>query len=231
MAIYNLGTLEQPQAEANPYLAGLMEFGMKQELQKQQIQGQKDIATGENANRLQVELAKIKMDRDTKTRNVITSAWQNWSDKPDNERKMFVETPEGKEFFKFAKGYTPELFDEAGAPIPFPKAEGKGYQPQTQEEALAFEKAKKDIEEQIKEGRPFTPEQLGEMTYTLSEARAKGVMNAEQAKEAMRQIYTLQKALLDKRTGGATNPVSGALASQGQPTPTPTKPRRFRLVQ
>jgi len=121
MAIYNLGQLQAPTEEANPYMEMLMKFGLQSALGQQEIAGKKEIATAQGEAEAKTLLLKRDWEREDMTRKNVMAAWQSWSDKPDDVRKMFPTTPEGKEFFKFAKSYVPkEMFDSVGAPIALP---------------------------------------------------------------------------------------------------------------
>lgn len=120
MAIYNLGTLEQPKQEVNPYINMLMQYGLQSSLQQQEITGRKELATAQGEAEAKTFLAKSKMERDDQTRKNLWATWQSWSDKPVNERDMFPTTDSGKEYFKFAKPYMEDMFDEVGKPIPLP---------------------------------------------------------------------------------------------------------------
>lgn len=120
MAIYNLGTLEQPAEKTNPYMGFLMELGGKSMLQEQEIAGKKELAQAQGEAEAKTFLAKAALEREDQTRKNLTATWQALSDKPDTERKLFMETDQGKEYLKVAKKYIPEVFDEVGAPILFP---------------------------------------------------------------------------------------------------------------
>lgn len=125
MAIYNLGVLEQPKQEVNPYAEMILKAGLQyaagSALGAQEIAGKKEIATAAGEAEAKTLLIKREWEKEDMTRKNVQATWQAWSDKPKSERDMFPTTPEGKEYFKFAKQYVPEtLFDRVGSPIPLP---------------------------------------------------------------------------------------------------------------
>ena len=120
MAIYNLGTLEQPKQETNPYMEMLMKFGLQSALTGQETKGRKEMATAQGEAEAKTFLARRELEQTDATRKNLTATWQSLSDKPMNERSLFVETDYGKEYLKTAKKYLPELFDDNGNPIFFP---------------------------------------------------------------------------------------------------------------
>ena len=109
MAVYNLGTLAQPQEEVNPYMAMLMDFGSKALLQRQQIKGQKEIAESTEKIRTSAEAARqaaeLKYKEDTYAREVMSAQMQAFVDKhydyakgeiDKNTVQAILATPDGK---------------------------------------------------------------------------------------------------------------------------------------
>jgi hypothetical protein len=120
MAIYNLGTLQQPEEKTNPYVENLMKFGMQSALNQQEIAGKKDIVKTQGEMEAKTFLAKRAIEQEDATRKNLTATWQSLSDKPETEQKLFMETDRGKEYLKTVKKYLPDLFDANGSPILFP---------------------------------------------------------------------------------------------------------------
>lgn len=120
MAIYNLGTLQQPEQKQNPYIDNLMKFGMSMALNEQDLAGKKELTKTQGEAEAKTFLAKRAIEQEDATRKNLTATWQSLSDKPETEQKLFMETDRGKEYLKTVKRYLPDLFDANSNPILFP---------------------------------------------------------------------------------------------------------------
>ena len=255
MAIYNLGTLEQPRSEVNPYMENLMKFGMQTVLNEQQIAGQKEIAKESALTSAKELVARSELERASKNAQNFTATWQALSDKPQDKRDLFLQTDSGKEYLKVAKKYIPEVFDTDGKPIFFPSTENQIKQeldaqiaatklklakdPNSltpgESKLLSMEGYKDDIAE-VTADLYKTPEFISLMADPGSrynprdpkDTRTSGEVAQAMAQAALNQRISMRKGL---QTGGG-NPLTPNLSGQEEPVANLAKPgsARFRVT-
>jgi len=228
MAIYNLGTLPTTENPWSEYLKLLMEHSMKKNLLRQETAARKEIATAQGEAEAKTFLAKRELEQVDATRKNLTATWQSLSDKPENERKLFVETDQGKEYLKTVKKYIPELFDDNSNPIFFPSTKdtikqeidskinvvknklltsGPGSLNEGETSILQMEGYKDEIA-QVTADLYKNPEFI----YLMEENPEKAQQMAQQA---LKQRITLRKSM---QGGGANiNELSSALGGGRQP--------------
>jgi len=160
MAIYNLGQLQEPQAQQNPYLENLMKFGMQYELNKQQIQGQKDIANIDKATQAEIDAKKARQEQDKKDRSYFDTLIELGKDKLGAEEfgNRVTIDPGTKEVYRRWLAFHPEY---------------KGIEPA---KVIASISTKREVEEKymkqaeeikatIEAKKPLTPTQLGNAAW------------------------------------------------------------------
>lgn len=86
MAVYNLGDIStHPFKELNAYTDQLLDYKMKSNLQKQELQGKKEIANIDKATQLQIAAAKATKEQEDKSRTYLDALVQKGVDKFGND--------------------------------------------------------------------------------------------------------------------------------------------------
>lgn len=110
MAIYNLGQIEQPKEQINPYMAYLLQAG----LQGQQIEGQKEVAGINELGATQRRTAELQAKYDATEKKAVTNTMQFLVDKytkgnDTSALEAVLESEKGKVVMKQFLKHNPEL--------------------------------------------------------------------------------------------------------------------------
>jgi len=217
MAVYHAGTLKQAEEKSNPYMNTLLQYGLQSSLNRQKIEADKRV----EASKL---IAQDKLKQTSKTRDTLTATWQALSDKPENEQRLFMETPHGKEYLKTVKTYLPELFDDKGKPVLFPSTKNQIKQGLETQVANIKTKALKDPGS-LTDGERAILQMSDDYKDEFSQVVASIIRNPEfqylkprEQQEMLKQALSLMKSRgANKFQGGLARPRGGGITSPSIP--------------
>lgn len=226
MAIYNIGKLDQPQEQENPYMKYLMQAGNT----ALENQSREKINIQNLAAQAQIKAAELQQKADEQNKENLDIAVELGVDKFGRKNfAKFIETDKGysalyKEYLK----YHPEFkgIDDIEATLPeFTKRQVEAK----------YQEQQAKVEESLRAGRVPTAQDLGQMTYLLDLGRKqlskiKYDDNTTEYDRRMKDLLDLQgfisqrakssvtgQQVLPTVSQDATNPLSGQL-NNPQPT-------------
>jgi hypothetical protein len=168
MAIYNLGNSGEPNesilADASKYSGELRKRREDSVIEAKKI------------------VYKDKLDRAEATRKNLRDTVKNYWSKPADQRALFDNSDQGKQWQKLVKSNLPEAFDDDGKLVPLPSEE-KAYAPKTQEEAVAFKVNTEAGIRKLRANSPLTPAEAAAIGNFATNAQSMGLMEPDQAKK------------------------------------------------